>query len=93
MSEDNDTPFRVIDGGRNVQRLPQDEYLIVDMSGNEHFAQGFMTYTNSHVAIMKDIGNNGAIPVFMMPLTNVFSAELYVEDEVFGDEVSYDSED
>lgn len=86
-------PFRLITGGKSDQEttpvnigqpaqadIPQNAYVIVDINGDDHFAEGFLLFTSQHIAIMRDTGS-GALPILVMPLDKVFSAEL-LEDEV-----------
>ncbi len=74
--------------------VPQSEYVIIDRKGNEHFADGFALFTSQHVAIMRDNGMGGAIPVFIMPLDQVLYCELIEDDdEVFPDVLFEDDVD
>lgn len=85
-------PFRVITGGKSEyvaeqatptqpaqSDIPQNVYVIVDINGDEHFAEGFLLFTSQHIAIMRDTGS-GALPILVMPLDKVFSAELLEDD-------------
>lgn len=93
MSEDNnDEPkkvFRILDGGKleamnpgagdDEPGIPQNDYVIVDIWGEEHFASGFLLFTSQHVAVMRDQGD-GALPIIVFPLGNVKYAVLDEED-------------
>lgn len=79
---DNIVPFGQVKGGKddgNETKLPENEYRIVDNNGHEYYAYGFLVFTTQHVAVMRDNGK-GAIPVIVMPLSNVWVAEM-VDDE------------
>lgn len=62
--------------------IPTNEYVIEDINGNLHYAEGFLLFTSHHVAVMRDIGA-GALPILVMPLDKVFAAELVEDDEVY----------
>lgn len=79
--------FSMVNGGKNgaapvTETLPQNDYAITDMSGDVFFAHGFCIFTTHHVAVMLDDGKGkGAIPVLVVPLTNVKAVELDEDDD------------
>lgn len=96
MSEFNDTEqptnvFQILAGGKANDDTPAatesatklNEYRIIDVGGNEHYADGFLIFTSQHVAVMQDGPDGAALPVLVMPLTEVRRAELVEDDEVF----------
>jgi len=84
------SPFRVINGdgqptAPETPTAPMYEYLIIDTNYNDHYAEGFLVFTTQHVAVMRDEGAQGALPVLLMPLTSVFKVVLLEDDEVEAD--------
>lgn len=79
--DDNIVNFNQVQGGKaaDADGIPENDYVIVDVEGNEFYATGFMIFTPHHLAIMADTGK-GAIPVLVMPLARVKFAEIYDED-------------
>lgn len=80
--------FSILDGGKSNEELPvvsdgipQNTYVIIDSEWNEHFASGFLLFTSQHVAVMKDT-EQGALPVFLMPLAFVHHVELIEDGDV-----------
>jgi hypothetical protein len=86
--------FKILDGGKPqvtpepTPEISENDYVIVDTSGNEHYATGFLLFTSHHVAIMREQGN-GAIPVLVMPLSQVQVAELDEDDDDFDEEIPF----
>lgn len=87
-----DNTFRLITGGKTEETpsvqpttniLPQNAYSIIDIDGNEHFAEGFLVFTSQHIAIMRDTGGGNGLPVLVMPLDQVRIAELLEDDDLF----------
>lgn len=81
--------FRILDGGkeRNVtaivpdsDSIPQNPYVITDVDGEEYYADGFLLFTSQHMAVMRD-NAAGALPILVVPLHRVKSAELVEDDE------------
>lgn len=66
--------------GDGEDRLPQNNYLIIDVDGYEYEGVGFVIFTTHHVAIMRDDGK-GAVPVVVVPLGRVRCCEI-IDDEV-----------
>ena len=60
--------------------VPVYEYVITDTQHNEHFASGFLLFTSQHIAVMRDTPR-GALPIFVMPLSEVYCAELLEDDD------------
>lgn len=86
MADDKDNIFRMLPGGKadndavaESDNIPQHSYVIVNHDGEEFSADGFLLFTSQHVAIMRDNGT-GALPVLVVPLSEVKFAEI-VEDE------------
>lgn len=81
MNDDNNI-FRLVSDQvpQAEESVPVYDYFIVDTDGNEHFASGFLLFTSQHIAIMRDT-DKGALPVFVIPLSNVKFAELAEDDE------------
>jgi hypothetical protein len=87
MDDNENNVFRLgsIDGGKAVdkEQIPENDYVIVDIDDQEFYASGFMIFTPHHVAIMQDQGDDkGAIPVLVLPLLRVKSAELAEDDSM-----------
>jgi hypothetical protein len=88
-TNDNKNVFQILAGGKTEDvtlavepGTPVNEYVIIDKDGQEHFAEGFLIFTSQHVAIMRD-APDGALPVLVMPLSDVKRAELVEDEEVF----------
>ena len=93
MSKD-ETPkdknvFRIMDGGvkngpmpseQTEDTIPQNPYVVVDVNGKEHYAEGFLLFTAQHVAVMRDTGE-GALPILVIPLGMVANARIVEENE------------
>lgn len=78
---DNDNVFSLVPGGAAKEDgLPSNRYVLEDIDGHEYGAEGFLIFTAQHIAVMRDIGK-GAIPVLVMPLTQLKVAEIYEDDE------------
>jgi len=92
MDNDNNV-FSMIAGGKPEKTededngLPTNSYVIEDIVGNEHYADGFLVFTSQHIAVMQDRGK-GAIPVLVLPLDQVRVAEI-VNDEVEDEEAPF----
>lgn len=84
-NNNNDNVFRLgaVQGGKDTDSIPEDNYVVTDIDGMEFYATGFMIFTPHHLAIMKDEGR-GAIPVLVVPIGRVRAAEL--SEEVDDDE-------
>ncbi len=59
--------------------IPQHNYRIVDITGKEYDAFGFLLFTSQHVAIMRDSGE-GALPILVFGLDKVQYAKI-LEDQ------------
>lgn len=84
-TQDNIRPFRIVaaneaEAEATEDILPQNEYVITTLGGQEFFATGFMLFTSHHIAVMTET-ERGAMPVLVVPLTNVMAAEIVDEDE------------
>ena len=77
--QDNVTPFRVVSKDEPENNIPQNDYVITDIEGEQLYASGFLIFTPHHVVIMRDDGK-GAIPSLVVPLFRVSYAGL-VDDE------------
>lgn len=80
-NEDNIVKFGAIQGGKTEtpakeDDLPQNTYAITDVDGVTVFCDGFLVFTSHHIAVMKDLGDKGAIPAMVFPLSMVKCAEL-----------------
>lgn len=60
--------------------FPENNYVVVDIDNEEYFGSGFLIFTPHHCAIMKDFGK-GAVPILVVPLIRVKSAEMVDDDE------------
>lgn len=74
-----------INGGKQnttdeTNTIPVNDYVITTMSGRELFGTGFCIFTAAHIAIMRDDGE-GAVPIIVLPLSNVDTCEMIHEDE------------
>ena len=89
MSDDNNI-FQLINNNGQVEEdiAPMYDYIVVVKDGNEHFAPGFLLFTSQHIAIMRETPK-GALPILVIPLSEVKIAEL-VEDDEF-DEIEFDA--
>lgn len=85
--------FSILDGGKtdttpapeSTDGIPQNEYRIVDIEGAEYFHEGFLLFTSQHIAVMRDT-EQGALPIFILPLNRLAFAELFEDDEVYDEE-------
>jgi hypothetical protein len=80
---DNDNIFQLI--SKTPETAEPDEpldfdYVIIDRQGNEHYHSGFLLFTSQHIAVMRETPK-GALPVFVIPLDQVYLAELIEDDE------------
>lgn len=84
MDNDNIVTFGQIKGGKpddtTDDRLPEHDYCLINHDGDEFPATGFLIFTPHHIAVMRDNGK-GAIPVLVMPLSELKAAALD-EDEI-----------
>lgn len=84
MSKDNNDdngqkvfPFAVIDGVGSVSNVAKEpeptefDYVIRTRDGEEYFERGFCIFTSAHVAIMKELGPQTAMPLVIVPLDNL----------------------
>jgi hypothetical protein len=63
---------------------PINNYIIVDVDGDEFCETGFLAFTREHFAIFADKGK-GLIPVLSVPIGRVKAA--FIDYEVHDDEV------
>lgn len=63
------------------QEVPESNYVVTTMNGEELYASGFLLFTSHHIAVMRDTGM-GALPVLVVPLNMVHSAELVEDDDL-----------
>lgn len=87
--------FGTVQGGKaqtEDESIPVNEYVIVtrtdDGGTEEHYAEGFLLFTSQHIAVMRDTGA-GALPVLVVPLTQVLLAQLVEDDEILDDEIPF----
>lgn len=80
--------FRTVEPGNQAppaepeeKHIPEHTYAILDVDGEEWLNHGFLIFTSHHVAIMRET-EDGAIPVFIIPLGRVKVAEMVAEDEL-----------
>lgn len=83
----NDNVFNLVPGtkGEDDSKLPVNRYYITNIDGQEYPAEGFLIFTSQHVAVMRDFGD-GAIPVLVMPLSQLKVTELVEDDNEDDDE-------
>lgn len=72
--------FGAIPGGKSEDEAPEDkiphnDYVVVDNEDNEFDINGFLIFTPHHLAIMQD-GGQGAIPALVLPIARVKFAGL-----------------
>lgn len=70
--------FGAISGGKDEEtedKIPHNDYVIIDNDGNEFDVNGFLIFTPNHLAVMQDVGA-GAIPALVLPLGRVKVAAL-----------------
>lgn len=87
MDNDNIVSFGTVKGGKDTSdenRIPTNDYVVVDMDDQEYVVNGFLIFTSQHLAIMRNSGD-GAIPVLVLPLNRVKLAVLDEEDDSEGD--------
>lgn len=85
MSDDNIIKFGSVQGGKTDEdAIPFNQYVIVDINGDEYYHEGFLLFTSQHVAIMQD-RDGSTVPVFMMPLTYLKVCEIVDDEEVAED--------
>lgn len=60
--------------------FPENNYVVVDIEGEEFYGSGFLIFTPHHCAIMKDFGQ-GAVPILVVPLVRVKLAEMVADEE------------
>ena len=65
------------------ETIPEVDYIITDVDGEEFYASGFLLFTSHHFAVMRDTGL-GALPVLVLPLHRVRMAELVESDDEDG---------
>lgn len=81
MDEDEPTnifKFGAVTGGKSEEpddKIPHNDYVVVDENNNEFEINGFLIFTPHHLAIMKDEGV-GAIPALVLPIGRVKFAGL-----------------
>lgn len=73
---DNVIPFKVAD---KEPKLPNNDYLVVDINNEEFDVNGFLVFTTHHIAVMKEVDGN-SIPSFVLPLHRLDHVEL-IDDE------------
>lgn len=61
-------------------KFPVNNYVVVDIDDEEFYGRGFLIFTPHHCAIMADLGA-GAVPVLVVPLIRVKTAEMVTEQE------------
>lgn len=64
------------------KKLPTHQYVLFDRHDEEYNAEGFLIFTTSHVAIMRDEGE-GAVPVLLLPMDLFKSAEIDEDEAPF----------
>lgn len=85
MDDDNEQPnvfkFGAITGGKSEDeqapedKIPHNDYVVVDNEDNEFDINGFLIFTPHHLAIMQDVGQ-GAVPALVLPIARVKFAGL-----------------
>lgn len=82
----NDNVFTLHQGEKKSE-LPSYPYVVEDIDGLVFSEEGFLVFTSQHVAVMRDTGETGAIPVLVVPLNRVRYAaideEVDEEDPIF----------
>jgi hypothetical protein len=69
--------FGAVKGGKEdtEDKIPQSDYVVVDIDDVEFDVNGFLIFTPHHLAIMTDEGH-GAIPALVLPIGRVKTAVL-----------------
>lgn len=68
--------FGAVTGGKTEEdKIPQNDYVVVDIEDIEYDINGFLIFTPHHLAIMTDLGE-GAIPALVLPIARVKTAVL-----------------
>lgn len=80
--DNNILQFGAIKGGKTAEEegIPENNYVVTDLDGEEFYASGFLIFTPHHCAIMQDFGK-GAVPVLVLPLLRVAAAEMVPDEE------------
>ncbi len=76
----NDNIVTLAPAGKDAA-IPESSYVVVDVNGEEHYADGFLVFTSAHIAVMREIPGLGALPVLVLPLPMVKKAELLEDDD------------
>lgn len=82
MDDDNIFRLGAIPGGKGDKddSIPENDYIVVDIDDEQYAATGFLVFTPHHLAIMRD-AKKGVVPVLVLPIARVKSAEIFEEDE------------
>lgn len=70
--------FGTVNGGKSEEpddKIPHNDYVVVDIDDNEFDINGFLIFTPHHLAIMQDSGA-GAIPALVLSIGRVKVAGL-----------------
>lgn len=87
MNDDDENVFRfgTVAGGKGEEAAeddatPTNDYVIVDIDGNEFYEHGFLIFTPYHAAIMRDHAK-GALPLLVVPIARVKVAAIDEDNE------------
>jgi hypothetical protein len=85
MNDDNNNIIQLVSKSTNTtveadMATPVHDYAIYDIGGLTHLATGFLLFTSHHVAVMRETPH-GALPVFMLPLTELRFVKLTENNE------------
>lgn len=70
--------FGTVNGGKGEEpddKIPHNDYVVIDSDDNEFEINGFLIFTPHHLAIMRDEGT-GAVPALVIPIGRVKVAGL-----------------
>lgn len=82
MDDDNEPTnifkFGAIKGDKpddETDKIPENDYVVVDIDDIEYDVTGFLIFTPHHLAIMTNLGE-GVIPGLVLPISRVKTAVL-----------------
>ena len=80
MNDDNIVKFGSVQGGKQEDKFPSHPYAIIDIDGDEHYAEGYLIFTSHHVCVMEE-GDNGPVTALLVPLERTKLVSLLAEDD------------
>ena len=78
--DDNIVQFGQVKSGKSDEKFPSHPYAIIDIDGDEHYAEGYLIFTSHHVCVMED-SDNGPVTAIMVPLERTKLVSLLAEDD------------